>query len=353
MAESVLLRAFLVAGLVFFTGAVLYFGAPVIVPVVEAIVVWFVLNAMASGLRRMPFLGGVPWWAAILLSAVVVLVLGLLVVLATAATAASLGPRASALQQALDPTVSRLSAAYGVDAAALVDGLLDGLGLETMMRALVGGMIGLVSHFSIVGIYVGFLLVDQAFFGRKLAALMPDPERRVRAAAVLAQIGEGIRTYLRVMTIVSAMTAGLSYLVLLAFGVEHAFFLAATIFILNYIPTIGSIIGTVLPAFFALMQYQAVGPTLGVLAGVGLVQFVIGNIVLPRLAGTSLNLSLFVTILSLFLFGALWGVTGMFVAMPLTAMLVIVFQSFEATRPLAILLSRTGELRPGPARAAD
>jgi predicted PurR-regulated permease PerM len=332
-------------------GAVLRLGAPVIVPVVEALVVWFVLNAMASGLRRMPLLGGVPWWAAILLSAVVVLVLGVLVVLATVATATALGPRAAGLQQALDPTVARLAGAIGFDAAALVDGLLDGLGLEAMLRSVVAGMIGLVSHFSIVGVYVAFLLVDQQFFGAKLAALFPDPVRRERTRAVLARVGDGIRTYLWVMTIVSAMTAGLSWLVLLAVGVEHAFFLAATIFVLNYIPTIGSIIGTVLPAFFALVQFQAVVPTLLVLAGVGLVQFVIGNIVLPRLAGRSLNLSLFVTILSLFVFGALWGVTGMFVAMPLTAMLVIVFQSFEATRPIAVLLSRTGQVEPEMPRA--
>ena len=58
------------------------------------------------------------------------------------------------------------------------------------------------------------------------------------------------------------------------------------------------------------------------------------------------------TILSLFAFGALWGVTGMFVAMPLTAMLVIVFAHFEATRPIAILLSRTGELE-APGRIDD
>ena len=214
------------------------------------------------------------------------------------------------------------------------------------MRAVVAGMIGLVSHFSIVAIYVGFLLVDQAFFPQKLDALFPDPARRGRARLVMARVGEGIRTYLWIMTAVSTMTAGLSYLILLAAGVEHAFFLAATIFVLNYIPTIGSIIGTALPAFFALMQYQAVLPTLAVLAGIGVVQFVIGNIVLPRLAGSSLNLSLFVTVLSLFVFGALWGVTGMFVAMPLTAMLAILFRNFEPTRPIAILLSRTGEIAP-------
>ena len=69
-----------------------------------------------------------------------------------------------------------------------------------------------------------------------------------------------------------------------------------------------------------------------------------GNMLLPRIAGGALNISLAVTIFSLFFWGALWGVTGMFVAMPLTAMMVIAFSQIEATRPIAILLSRTGAL---------
>jgi AI-2 transport protein TqsA len=344
-AGSPLLRAFLIAGLVFFVGAVLYFGAPVIVPVVEAVIVWFVLNAMASGLRRLPVVGPrLPWLVALLLSAGIALVLAVLVVQSTVATVASLGPRASGLQQAFDPTIARLGTAVGRDVGAMVDRLLDNLGLEAMLRSVVIGMVGLVSHFSIVAIYVGFLLVDQQFFDVKLAALVRDPDRRARARAIFGRVGRGVQTYLWIMTLVSALTAGVSYLILLVVGVEHAFFLAATVFILNFIPTIGSIVATVLPAVFALMQFQAFGPTLAVLAGVGIVQFVIGNILLPRLAGGSLNISLFVTILSLFAFGALWGITGMFVAMPLTAMLVIVFAHFGATRPIAVLLSRTGEI---------
>ena len=127
------------AGLVVFTGMALRLGAPVIVPVVEALVVWFVLNAMANGLRRMPLLGRVPWWTAILLSAAVVLVLGGLVVFSTVATLASLGPRAAGLQQALDPTVGRLADVFGFDVATLVNGPLDGLGLEAMVRSVVPG----------------------------------------------------------------------------------------------------------------------------------------------------------------------------------------------------------------------
>jgi predicted PurR-regulated permease PerM len=265
------------------------------------------------------------------------------------ATIASLGPRAAGLQQAFDPTIDRLAAAVGIDVTGLVNRALDSLGLEAMVRGVVVGMVGLVSHISIVAIYVGFLLVDQQFFPRKLELLVRDPARRERTRAVLARIGRGIETYLWIMTLVSALTAGVSWLILIVAGVDHAFFLAATIFILNFIPTIGSIIGTVLPAVFALMQFQALGPALAVLAGIGLVQFVIGNILLPRLAGGSLNISLFVTILALFGFGALWGVTGMFVAMPLTAILIIVCGNFEATRPIAVLLSRTGEVETGEA----
>ena len=79
-------------------------------------------------------------------------------------------------------------------------------------------------------------------------------------------------------------------------------------------------------------------------------QFVIGNILLPRMAGQVLNISLAVTIFSLFFWGEFWGVTGMFVAMPLTAILIIAFGHFHDNRPVAVLLSRTGALsRPGGA----
>lgn len=316
-----------------------------IVPVVEAIVVWFVLNAMARGVRRIPGIGRrVPFWAAMLLAAVVILVLGLLVVKSTIETVTAMGPQAAGLQDAFDPVFARVADLFGVDARGLIDSALDNLGLEAAVRLIVVGMLGLVSHFSVVAIYVGFLMVDQQFFEVKLRALVPDPVKRARTQAMLHRLASGIETYLLIMTIVSVMTAGLSYVILRVVGAEHAFFIASLIFILNFIPTIGSIIGTVLPSIFVLAQFQLLGPAITVLVAIGLVQFVIGNILLPRMAGGSLNISLFVTILALFLFGAVWGVTGMFVAMPLTAMLIILFGTFEATRPIAILLSRTGEI---------
>ena len=83
-------------------------------------------------------------------------------------------------------------------------------------------------------------------------------------------------------------------------------------------------------------------PALYVLVGVGAVQLIIGNVLEPRLMGNSLNISPLVVILSLAVFGALWGITGMILCVPLTVILIIVFSHFESTKMIAIILSDKG-----------
>ena len=336
-------RAFVAAGLTFFTVATLYLAAGVLVPAVEALVVWFVLNGMASGIRRLPLIGSrVPRSVALVGSALAALAVGFLAVETSLQTVSSLGPRAASFREALDPLVDWTAGTLGISQRDLLNRVVDGLGLETVLRQVVAALIGTASQFSVVAIYVAFLLVDQQFFEAKLRALVPDLDRRARVRALLGRIVGAIQAYLRVMTLISSLTAVLSYAVMRLAGLEYAGFWAAAIFFLNFIPTIGSIVATVLPAAYALLQFQSVAPAAVVLAGVGAVQFVVGNLLLPRIAGSALNISLFATLFSLFAWGALWGVTGMFVAMPMTAMLIITFANFEATRPIAVILSRTG-----------
>lgn len=341
-------RAAAVAVIVFVVGFALHVGAGVIVPVVEAIVVWFVLNAIADAVERLPVVGRtLPRGLALVLAAAVAFVVGFLVVQNSVRTVADLGPRAIGFRAGLDPLLARAADAFGVDAGTILGQLGGGLGIEAAIRQVVAATVSTISHFSIVAIYVAFLIVDQQFFEAKLRLIVPDPARQARVRALLARIVGAIYAYLRVMAFVSFLTAVCSYAVLRATGVEYAAFLATTIFFLNFIPTIGSILGTVLPVAFALLQFQSLWPVLIVLAGVGSVQFTIGNILLPRLSSGTLNISLFLTLFALFGWGAVWGVTGMFVAMPLTAILIITFSHFPATRPLAIALSRTGELEEG------
>ena len=121
-------------------------------------------------------------------------------------------------------------------------------------------------------------------------------------------------------------------------------FWAFLIFLLNFIPTIGSLIATIFPAAYSLLQFGEFSPALLVLVIVGTIQLVVGNIVEPRVMGSSMNISPLVTILALTFWGMIWGITGMILSIPIMVVLVIIFSQFESTRPIAILLSEKGEI---------
>jgi len=95
----------------------------------------------------------------------------------------------------------------------------------------------------------------------------------------------------------------------------------------------------------ALVQFDSAGPILTVGGGIALVQLVNGQILDPRLTGRSLNLSPLAIILSLTLWGMLWGIAGMFLCVPITVVAMIVLSHFEATRPVAVMLSQEGRIR--------
>jgi AI-2 transport protein TqsA len=142
----------------------------------------------------------------------------------------------------------------------------------------------------------------------------------------------------------SAATGAISYAILLVVGVDFAAFWGFVIFLLNYIPTIGSMLGILLPTLLAVVQFATIGPVLAVIIGGGATQFLIGNIIEPRLMGTSLNISPLVVLISLAVWGSIWGLAGMFLSVPLTMIAMIVFSYFRPTRPIAIMLSGNGEI---------
>jgi len=140
------------------------------------------------------------------------------------------------------------------------------------------------------------------------------------------------------------MTGFLSYFALLIIGVDAPLFWAFLIFVLNFIPTIGSLIATAFPTVFAVLQFGELTTGIIVLAVVGAIQLVIGNGVEPKLMGSSLNISPLVVFLTLAIWGVIWGISGMLLSVPITVILMIIMSEFPGSRPLAILLSQKGTL---------
>ena len=128
------------------------------------------------------------------------------------------------------------------------------------------------------------------------------------------------------------------------FSLEGAVLWGFIAFVLNFIPTIGSIIAVLIPVIFALIQFPFISDVFILFTFLIIIQFVLGNIVQPRMMGNKLNISQFVVILSLVIWGAMWGTIGMFLSVPLMVILLIIFSQFESTKKLAILISGDGNI---------
>jgi len=128
-------------------------------------------------------------------------------------------------------------------------------------------------------------------------------------------------------------------------GVDFAAFWALLIFLLNFIPTIGSIIATIFPALITLVQFDTLTPFFLVAGGLTGIQILIGNILEPKFTGSTLNLSPTIILLNLSLWGLIWGIPGMFLCVPFLVISMIVFSNLPQTRTIAVLLSSDGQIK--------
>lgn len=221
---------------------------------------------------------------------------------------------------------------------------IDFTGVLQAMAATLGSFAGSAA---LVLAYLFFIFLEQRFFDAKLRMLIKDNKRRSDVQGIIAEIDRDIRSYIGVKTLVSALTAGLSYIIMKSAGLDFAEFWAVLLFVFNYIPNIGSLIATALPAALALIQLDLTW-FLVVVIGITAVQLAMANLVEPNLMGKSLNQSPLVVILSLVLWGTLWGVAGMFLCVPITVVVMIVLSHVPQTRWVPVMLSLDGRVRGDP-----
>ncbi len=344
-----LAKAFYTAALAVIAVVALVYGAGILVPLAVALLFWFFVNALArmyEGLWRNRF--GRLRSLSLILAFVTLLAASLIIAQIVVVNVSQMSTRTADFERSLNILIDKIASLTGVSNDKVVSTVLSHLSLDRFLSGIVSGLTGLVSKTGVVFIYVIFLLIEQRFFNAKLRAVVPDAAKRQRVRAILDRIAHDIQSYLWTMFVVSLATAILSYAVMALVGLDSAPFWAFLIFVLNFIPTVGSILATAIPALYALLQFGEISPFVVLLLAIGAIQFVIGNIIQPRMAAQTLNLSQFVVILSLFVWGAIWGIGGLFLAVPLTAVLMLVFSNFPQTRPLAIIMSEAGK-----AEAAD
>jgi AI-2 transport protein TqsA len=202
----------------------------------------------------------------------------------------------------------------------------------------------IIGNTGIIVVYILFILIEYGFYESKLKALFTDKEHLNKTKEITHKISSQIQSYVKIKTWISMITAGASYIVLKAVGVDFAEFWALMIFLLNYIPTIGSIIATIFPCLLAFVQFESIIPFIVVTSILVSIQLIMGNLVEPKIMGSQFNLSGLVILLSLIVWGKIWGIIGVFLCVPLLMILNIILANFPTTRPIAVMLSQNGKV---------
>lgn len=203
-----------------------------------------------------------------------------------------------------------------------------------MVARLLNGMRGLLTNVFLIFITMIFLLLEASTIRTKVAAAFGSAADNVDKQRLFLQ---DLGRYLGIKTVVSFATGFLAWVVTWAIGVDFPLLWGMLAFLLNYVPTVGSIIAAVPPVLLALVQFGP-GEAIGVLAGFVAINILFGNFLEPRLMGYGVGISPLVVIIGLFFWGWVLGPIGMLLSVPLTMTLKMALESNEDTRWIAIFL---------------
>ena len=243
----------------------------------------------------------------------------------------------------LDAVIGKTAHLLGVAVPPTIGQLINQLNPSRFIGPIAQGLQGFAANAVFVLIYMGFLIASRHGFKRKLASLFSDREKRGNAIHVFQRVRNGVEQYLWIQTVTGLMIAVGSWIVMALVGLDNAVFWAFLIFIVCYIPVVGGAIAVLLPPLFALVQFDTFVPAIILLAALNAINFIVANIVLPRMQGESLNLDPVVVLFSLALWTVIWGLPGAFLSTPLTVTAMVVLAQFPSSRWIAVLLSGNGD----------
>ena len=328
---------------VILAGAALRWLADIITPLLLAIFLAVMMDGFSRVIRRrLPALSPGATVAAAIVIATLAFLLSVVIV---AANINGFLASLTAAEPKINAMISHAAHALRVKGPGTIDHMLRRLDPVQYVGSIANVLESFVSRTIFVLVYLGFLLASRAAFEHKAAKLFLMAQDREDAMRVFLRVRDGIERYLWIQTVTGLMIAVASWLLMVAVGLDNALFWAFLIFVVNYVPIFGATAGIVLPALFGLAQFDGYARAAILLAGFWAITFVVGNIVLPRMQGDSLNVDPLVVMLSLAFWGALWGLTGMFLSTPLTVLAMVVLAQFEGSRWIAILLSADGDPR--------
>jgi AI-2 transport protein TqsA len=305
-------------------------ASAVVVPVALALFLLGITWPLLTRLERW-----IPRWAAMVVTLVLVLLavvaLGSVVSLAFAQVAER-GPQLGERARDIARSVDAWSRAVGLPAV----GTAVTARLAAMMASSVEYLRAGVSLLVLVLAFLALSMAEVRDFEVRLAKHL---RRRQQDEVIdtVREIASRVRRHMVALTITSALSGLITGLFTWAVGLELAPLWGLLTFLLNYIAILGPAIAVLPPTLYAMLQFDSLTQPVIVAVGIGIIQAVMGNIVDPKIEGRVLSLSPVVVLLALVFWGWMWGVTGAFLSIPITAAIIIACANFPQTQWVATL----------------
>lgn len=309
----------------------LIYMRPMMIPLIFAIFVYSILTPIERFIQKRL---RVPKLVAVILSLLLLVLVLTGIVLVFISSINSFVDAVPKYQQSIDDTLEFIKSQithYNIQSElGKIQETIEKLPLFSYAKMLTNEILAFVANLLLVFIFTVFMMASET----------RDNGKNKLVAEIMAKIS----AYISAKSLLSLSTGLLVWIVLMAFSIELAFIFAVLTIFLNFIPTIGSILAVVLPLPIAFLHYELGWEFWAVFSLTAAIQIVIGNILEPKVLGESMDLHPITVLICLIFWGMVWGLAGMFLAVPITAVIKIVFSRVEATQPLAEILA--GRLDP-------
>ena len=318
----------------------LIYGQAIILPFIIAILIWFVVKKTRNLLDKNSLIKKyIPSWIKTILASLVIFSGIFAIGKILTSNIENLTDSYSLYRSNIEILPLRINEVLNINKNGI---FLETFDFTSHLKQFFNSITELLSNMVMIIFYVTFIFIEETLIEQKIKLMFTDQKQSENVLSILTKIDKSMSSYISLKSSISLLSTTFSYFILLAVGIESPLFWAFLIFMLNFIPSIGPIIGTLLPTLFSLIQFGEFIPFLIIFFGIGSVAMLIGNLVEPKIMSNTLNISALVAILSLAIWGSIWGIVGMFLSVPITVAMIIVFSQFPSTRSIAILLSEKG-----------
>ncbi len=331
--------------------AVLKVTSSVVLPLTIAMLISMVLEPVLDKMNKVL---RIPWWLGIVVLlvvfAVVIFIVGQLIATSISAILSTLPKYEERFFVIYQSVAQLLELPFDPDSS-LFNNLWSQMGVRSAVQNFLlsfsTGTITFLKDFVMVLLFALFFLLEMRYLRPKLQSAFISPEEesdkqaesKIRVTHMVSGIIDQVTRYMSVKFFVSLLTGVLVFIGLKIIRMDFAVVWAFFAFILNFIPSFGSIISVGGTTLFALLQFwPKPAPVIAVGLYMFLVNFSLGNIIEPRVQGKNLGLSPFVIIASLSLWGWIWGFAGMILGVPMMVIVKIICENFDFLRPVSVIL---------------